>query len=202
MQPSAALLADKHHKMMPLQTFWTKMRAADKDEYKSIIQTLMTEYGTALPCNRFGIGNCNEYAIADVIRGAGLVVEELQNAKRVDIRVRDFGDISLKFTTVTTVKLHNSLGANTDMTLTDTLLVTPTEWWFLTQSEIAKHGVTISEYLKNNGDGLTLNLKLLKELKRRNYPWVFECNLALDKSKCKNQEIARLIYDAIKARIA
>jgi hypothetical protein len=185
-----------------LETFWTKMRDVDKTAYKRIIQTLMMEYGTALPCNRFGIGNCNEYAIADVIRSTGLIVEELQNAKRVDIRVRDFGDFSLKFTTVASVKLHNSLGANTDMTLTDTLLVTPTEWWYLTQTEIAKHGLTISDYLKNNGDGLTLNLKLLKELKKRSYPWVFACDLELDKSKCKNQEIARLIYDAIKARVA
>lgn len=188
--------------IMTLEHFWTRIRAAPKTTYKRIIQTLMSEYGTALPCNRFGIGNCNEYAIADVIRETGLVVEELQNAKRVDIRVRDFGDFSLKFTTVNSVKLHNSLGSNTDMTLTPTLLVTPTEWWYLTQAEIAHHDILIEDYLKNNGDGLTLNLKLLKELKKKSYPWVFDCDLELDKSKCKNQEIARLIYDAIKAKIA
>jgi len=187
--------------VITLEHFWQKIRTADKTMYKRIIQTLMFEYGTALPCNRFGIGNCNEYAIADVIRSTSLIVEELQNAKRVDIRVRDFGDFSLKFTTVNSVKLHNSLGSNTDMSLTPTLLVTPTEWWYLTQSEIAEAGLEISQYLKNNGDGLTLNLKLLKDLKKRSYRWVFDCDLELDKSKCKNQEIARLIYDAIKTKI-
>jgi hypothetical protein len=82
-----------------------------------------------------------------------------------------------------------------------TLLVTPTRWWLLLPDEINTF-VRLADYLKNTGDGLELNKSLLTELKRLHYPYTFDHVIETDKKTCKHQEINRIIYDVIKARLA
>lgn len=175
---------------------------ADKTEYRRVMIHLYEEYGTALMCNRFPIGNVNEYAIAEVIRSTPLKVEETQNARRDDIIIFGFGGVSIKYCSTPTLILHNSQGQNKDITMHNTLLVTPTEWWFLSPSEIQAYGVDLSKYLNNRSDSLTLKLKqLLKELKAKNYPHHFDFDTSVDKKTCKNKEISRIVYDHVKAVI-
>jgi hypothetical protein len=175
---------------------------ADKSKYSTLMKHLMAEYGTALHCNRFAIGNCNEYAIADVVRGTGLKVTEMQDATRVDQEVVGLGTYSIKYSGSGDIKLHNSNNiTNTDTTMHNTLLVTPDEWWYLTPEEMALVGVDYKMYLKNTGDGLSLKRTILSALKTSGYKHFFHFDIAVDKRQCKNKETSRVFYDAIKLQL-
>lgn len=184
---------------MTIHQFVKRLEAVDKSLYKRHMQFFMKEFGTSLPCNRFAQGNLNEDLIAkDVISGCGLEYEILTNEKRVDLSLKDFGKFSIKYSSSGSVKLHNSNGmANKDMRMTNTLLVTPTEWWYLDTEEIQKVGVDLQLFLKNSGDGLTLQRSILNGLKKKEYPHWFPFDLEIKKSECKNRKIGDIVYDYI-----
>ena len=91
-----------------MDEFMQKLEFQDKTEWKQKMEYLMKEYGTKNYCNRFGIGNCNEYGVRDIMTSAGLEVLHLENAKRVDFLVKNFGEFSLKLSFTGNIKLHNS----------------------------------------------------------------------------------------------
>ncbi len=178
--------------------FMLILKNADKTQYSTVMKYLMSEYGTALHCNRFAIGNCNEYAIADLVRSTGLDVTEMQNASRVDQEIKGLGPYSIKYSGSGNIKLHNSNNvSNSDMNIHNTLLVTPNEWWYLTPTEMTAFGVNCKEYLDNTGDGLALKRTILAELKKAGYPHFFSFDIAVDKKQCKNKETSRVFYDSI-----
>jgi hypothetical protein len=187
---------------MSIDHFWDKIEKQNKDKFKTMMKYLLEEYGTGLHCNRFTIGNCHEYAIEDLINDTGLKAKINQNEKRTDIYIEGFRNISIKYSSTGAIKLHNSNNcSNSDMSMVDTILVTPTEWWFLAPEEIEKVGISLTDYLENTGDGLQLLRKILKELKNKNYPYKFECVIGADKTKCKNNEIARPFYEIVKSKL-
>ncbi len=189
--------------MLSVSDFVTKLKLQDKTEYKKLMIHLLEEYGTALHCNRFAIGNCHEYAIEDLVRSTGLTVENLSNAKRYDLNIKEFGYLSIKYSSTGDIKLHNSNNvSNKDMSMVDTLLVTPTHWWLLTDAEMKKVEVDVKTYLKNTDDGLQLKRTILTELQRKGYPHVFAHSIEVDKKKCSHKETSRVFYDAIKAQLA
>jgi hypothetical protein len=178
------------------------LRNANKEQYSKIMTHIMSEYGTALHCNRFAVGNANEYAIAELVRSTGLEVIEMQDASRVDQEVKGLGKYSIKYSGSGDIKLHNSNNiSNTDMNMHDTLLVTPDEWWYLAPESMSSVGVDYKEYLKNTGDGLALKRTILSKLKANNYPHFFKFALAVDKKQCKNKETSKVFYDAIKLQL-
>ena len=183
--------------------FMRLLKEADKSEYIRVMRYMMLEFGTSLYCNRFAIGNSHEYAIGDLVRITGLNVTETQNAARVDQSVEGLGKYSIKYSSGGDIKLHNSNNSsNRDMAIHDTLLVTPKEWWFLRESEMAAHGVHVKSYLKNTGDGLSLKASVLTALKGAKYPHHFLYDISVDKTKCKHKETSRVFYDTIKQQLA
>ena len=194
MEPDAAVITPA--------IFIKTLQQADKSKYSTLMKHLMTEYGTGLHCNRFAIGNSNEYAIADVVRETGLKVTEMQDATRVDQEVVGLGKYSIKYSGSGDIKLHNSNNVtNTDTTMHNTLLVTPDEWWYLTPEEMALVGVDYKIYLNNTGDGLSLRRTILSALKTSGYKHFFHFDIAVDKKQCKNKETSRVFYDAIKLHL-
>lgn len=188
--------------MLSVTEFTQKLKTQDKTEYKKLMLHLLEDYGTSLYCNRFAIGNCHEYAIEDLVRATGLTVENLQNSERVDLNIKEFGRLSIKYSSTGDIKLHNSNNvSNKDMSMVDTLLVTPTDWWILTTDEMEKVGVNVKDYLKNTGDGLQLKRTLLTELSRKKYPHFFAQSIEVDKKKCKHKETSRVFYEAIRAQL-
>lgn len=188
--------------MLSVTDFVHKLKTQDKTEYKRLMLHLLEDYGTSLYCNRFAVGNCHEYAIEDLVRATGLTVENLQNSERVDLNIKEFGRLSIKYSSTSDIKLHNSNNSsNKDMSMVETLLVTPTHWWILTMEEMEKVGVNVKDFLKNTGDGLQLKRSILTELSRKNYPHVFAHSIEVDKKKCKHKETSRVFYDAIKAQL-
>ena len=188
--------------IISLADFFEKIKNQDKTQYKKFMQFLMLTYGTSLPCNRFAFGNCNEYAIRDLIKETGYSVKVLQNATRIDIEVENFGKFSIKYSGSGDIKLHNSNNqANHDMSMCDTLLVTPTVWWFLRPSEIEAQGIILKDYLKDTGDGLSLKATILTALKNKHYPYMFNFDISVNKSNCQHKEINEIIYNYIKEQI-
>jgi len=188
--------------MSDIDEFMKKLESLDKTHYKNVMQHLMMDYGTGLPCNRFAIGNCNEYAISDLIQESGIPCTVHTNAKRYDMHIPQIGTVSIKYSTTGDIKLHNSNNhTNTDMSMHDTLLVTDSEWWFLRTSEIEQLGIPLKDYIKNTGDGLGLKRSILTRLRKENYAHMFEFDIRVDKSTCKNMDINRIIYDSVKAHI-
>jgi hypothetical protein len=189
--------------MLSVSQLTEKLKNQDKTEYKKLMLHILEDYGCALHCNRFAIGNCHEYAIEDIVRATGLTVQNLQDAVRVDLNIKEFGRISIKYSSTGDIKLHNSNNvANKDMSMVDTLLVTPTDWWILTTAEMAKVGLDVKEYLKNSGDGLQLKRTILTELTKKKYPHRFAHSIEIEKKKCKNKETSRVFYDFIKSQLA
>jgi hypothetical protein len=189
--------------MLSVSQLTEKLKNQDKTEYKKLMLHILEDYGCALHCNRFAIGNCHEYAIEDLVRATGLTVQNLQDAVRVDLNIKEFGRISIKYSSTGDIKLHNSNNvANKDMSMVDTLLVTPTDWWILTTPEMMKVGVDVKEYLKNSGDGLQLKRTILTALAKNKYPHRFAHSIEIDKKKCKNKETSRVFYDYIKSQLA
>jgi hypothetical protein len=187
---------------MSIDHFWDKIEKQNKDKLKLIVNHLLEEYGTSLHCNRFAFGNCLEYAIRELINDTGLKATNNQNEKRTDIYIERFRNISIKYSSTGAIKLHNSNNcSNSDMSMVDTILVTPTEWWFLVPEEIEKIGISLSDYLKNTGDGLQLLRKILTTLKKNNYSYRFECVIGADKTNCKHKEIALIVYEIVKSKL-
>jgi hypothetical protein len=174
-----------------------ELRVADKGLFKKRVQFMMKKYGTSLPCNRFDIGNSIEAAVKDIIVSAGRKVELKTNAKRIDIEVEGLLSISIKYSSGSEIRLHNSLGTNVDMSMTTTLLVTPTEWWILDTAEIARYSIRLDDYLVNHGDSLGLKRSLLTTLKRAAYPYVFAFDLELDQSACEHLPTYQIFYDYV-----
>jgi len=185
---------------MSVDEFMHRLELQDKTHWKQKMEYLMKEYGTKNYCNRFGIGNCNEYGVRDVMKSAGLEVIHLENAKRVDFSVKNFGEFSLKLSFTGNIKLHNSnRQINKDMEMCDTLLITETEWWFLRPSEIERYGVSLSQNrnLECKGDGLELKRSVLKELRLCHYPYCFRFPLNTHKIDCHHKNINEIIYDSV-----
>ena len=92
---------------------------------KNIIEYVLNVYGTKERCNRFDIGNCIEFIFAELLRESDLEIKELPNAKRVDIHIENYGSLSIKYSSIGDITLHNSNSCiNKDLTFTDTILLT------------------------------------------------------------------------------
>lgn len=188
---------------LTVSEFFERLKNQNKDEFQTLMKQILEEQGTALHCNRFAVGNCHEYAISELIQSMGLETEVESNAKRIDISVKNFRKFSIKYSSGGNIKLHNSNNtSNTDYSMVDTLLVTPTEWWFLVPNEIAKQDIDLKEFLKSTGDGLQLMSRILTVLHTKKYPYHFACDIRVDKKKCKNLEINRIVYESIKKTLS
>ena len=163
---------------------------------KKKIEYLLNEFGTSQPCNRFDVGNCIEFILNDHILESGFNVNELPNAKRFDVDVKNYKKLSIKYSSGGEITLHNSNSCvNTDLEMKDTILLTPERLYLITNEELLKHEIDIKEYLKNAGDSLKLKRSLLKTLKTKNYPYMYDIDISHDKQACKHRLCSKLFYN-------
>ena len=166
------------------------------DDKKKKIEYLLNEFGTKQPCNRFDVGNCIEFIIAEIIQESGLIIEELPNAKRVDINIKFYGELSIKYSSTGDITLHNSNSSiNTDEHMTDLILLTTQNIYLITNKELDNYQINIKDYLKNKGDSLKLKRTILNQLKVKNYPYIMSFKLNMDKTLCKNRLTSKLFYE-------
>lgn len=182
---------------------------------KEKIEYILRKYGTALHCNRFAIGNMNEFIILEMLQKCGLNVREMSNAKRIDIEIEGYGGLSIKYSSGGNIKLHNSNNCkNTDMDMADSLFLTDGKLFIITKNLLKKHNIPILTYgnlshikdekeranqaeLKNTTDGLELKRKFLNKLKKINYPYIIDFNIIHDKEKGENISTSRSCYSMV-----
>ena len=186
---------------LDINSFWDKFKnefPKYQKNFEDLCKYLRNEFGTGLHCNRFDIGNCFEYILTDNIRECGFNVNDYPNAKRIDIKINDKIPISIKYSSSGDIKLHNSNNCiNTDMKMNDTILIIPNKIYLLTQENIENISLTLSDYLKNTGDGLCLKRSILTKLNQVNFKYVINIDIEVDKSKCKNRQCSKLFYKSI-----
>jgi hypothetical protein len=162
---------------------------------KNKIEYLLNEFGTKEYCNRFDVGNCIEFIICEILNECGLEVDELPNAKRIDLNIKRYKKISIKYSSIGDITLHNSNSCiNKDENMTDMLLITCNKIYLLTQNCLIKNKINIKEYLKNTGDSLKLKRKILKKIENINYPYIINFNININKKECKNRLTSKLFY--------
>jgi hypothetical protein len=165
---------------------------------KSKLEFVLEEYGTTLPCNRFDVGNYIEFTIGDYIKSCGFKVLELPNAERFDIKIHKYKKLSIKYSSTGYITLHHSNSSiNKDMDMKDTLLLTPAKLYLITNTELCKNNININDYTKNTGDSLKLKRKILKELEKQNYPYIYDINIKHNKKECKNKLCSKIFYSKL-----
>jgi hypothetical protein len=183
------------------QDFWrlfTENSHNIKDMIKQI-EYLLNEFGTKEPCNRFDVGNTIEFITGECILKVGLKCNELPNAKRFDIEIDNYKKLSIKYSSVGDITLHNANSCvNKDMKMKDTILITLDKLILITNTELCKYNIKIEDYLDNKGDSLKLKRKILKELEKIHYPFILDINIKYNKSECKHRLCSKTFYKVFK----
>ena len=187
---------------------WNKINNNKKllFDKKKEIEYLMNEFGTKLRCNRFNIGNVIEFIISDFFKKIGLNIKELTDANRVDIKIINYGELSIKYSSCGDVILHNSMGLNKNNEIVDLLLITQNEFILFTKKQLEKNNINYSKFIYNNKDSLKLKRKIIKELKQKKYPFILDFKLGFttfgcetggfNKNNCKNRLCSKLFYES------
>jgi hypothetical protein len=186
-----------------VESFWSQFTKVDVSKFQRFCKHILSEYGTSRACNRFDVGNCIEFSFADDMlkQIPGSDVEKLPNALRYDIHIKGHGHLSIKYTSSGDVRLHNSLGENKDMSVKDTMIITPNAMYLLVDTKIQEFGVSIADYLLNKGDALVLKRKLLKDLEKVKYPFMRKINIQVDRRDCKHNQCSEVLYRFIKDQL-
>jgi hypothetical protein len=176
--------------------FWDIIKSCDFTNFEKDIKVLLLEFGSSLPTNRMNIGKIIEYKCSDTI------LEKLENIvledeKRYDLDFLGYGKLSIKYSSVSDIKLINSLGKNKDVKLRKTLIFTSTEMFLISNQLLSNYGINIKEYLKNTSDGLSLKRKLLTILKNTNYYFKRKIDLNINKKDCKNECLSKFLVNVI-----
>ena len=176
------------------EEFW-KGIMLDLNLLKSPIEYLLEQFGTKEPCNRFDVGNSIEFLMGDYIKYCGFKGSELPNAKRFDIDIDNYKKLSIKYSSIGDITLHNSINSiNKDIDMKDTILLTPDKLYLITNTELSKNNININDYIKNTGDSLKLKRKILKELEKKNYPYIYDINIKHNKKEGKNRLCSKIFY--------
>ena len=180
-------------------SLWNSINAHDFIYFENFIKYILLEYGTSQPCNRFDIGNSLEFAICDELKSMGYEIDELPNAKRIDLCINNTYQLSIKYSSGGDITLHNSNSSiNKDCTFTDLLLLTPKSLYLLTKDNIGSINIDINEYLVNTGDSLKLKRSLLTELDKLGFRFRKLIDLNIDKKNCRHQLCAKKFYEMAK----
>lgn len=176
--------------------FWTKIKSQNIASYIDKIKYLLYEFGTKEPCNRFDVGNTIEFIIGDMIRNIGFDVNELPNASKIDLCINQHYKLSVKYSSIGDITMHNSNSCiNKDLTINDLLLLTKDKLYLITNNMLKQHNIVIDNYIKNAGDSLKLQRKILKVLENNKYPFILDFDINIDKKKCKNRLCSKIFYD-------
>ena len=193
------------HEKLSIDDLWSFLVSNEpaRRTFNKRVEYILNQFGTALSCNRFAIGECIEYAATDLLNEIGIRAEAVSSEKRIDIRINNVAGltaISSKYvSTGNHVILYNAQRTvATDMTLHPTLLFLANEWWLLIPSVIEKLGVSIKEYLKNTTDSVQLSFKMLASLRRLNYPYCLAHAIAYDKESCPKKATSEVLYRIVK----
>ncbi len=181
------------------KNFWDLFISQNPHKMKNLIEYILEEFGTFKQCNRFDIGNSIEFIINDYMQNMGLEITELPNASRIDVDICNYKKLSIKYSSSGDIKLHNSNSCeNKDINMKDTILLTPENLYLITNEELMKNNIDIKSFIKNTKDGLALKRAVLTQLKKIEYPFIYNINIKHDKKNCKNRLTSKIFYEYVK----
>jgi hypothetical protein len=188
---------------LTVKQFWNEIVSGSKTNWTQVTEFMLHQFGTALSCNRFAVGEVIENATGDFLRACGIKAECVPSAKRIDIDVKNVEGLcglSSKFvSTGNHVILHNAQRTtNTDFTVSPTLLFLTNEWWFLYPPLIAELGIDIKTHFKDTGDSLQLKFTILEELRKKNYPYCMKFSINYNKSEALMKSVSDMTYAFVK----
>jgi len=165
-------------------------------DFENYVKYILKKFGNKPCCNRFTIGNCIEYTIADLIFKSNFTVNFLPNSI---YDIKNYKKLSIKYSSCGNIKLHNSNNQNTKSDFTDLLLITPQKIYLITNSIIKQKNIKIKDFLKNTGDKLFLKRKFINKKNMKNYEFKTDINKILEKflsieKLLINKSIDQLIY--------
>jgi hypothetical protein len=181
-------------KKITSKEFWNILKNTDTSLFQKRCKYVRYEFGTTDMCNRFMVGFVFERFFADLLKSKFVVVNE-HNAKRIDINIKNYKKISVKYISKGNIRLHNSLGANKDMMMHTTIIIRPREIFLISPSLLKEIGIDVNEYLKNTGDALILKESLLTRLKKVNFFYMLNIDITVE--KCKNRQGVDLLYNYV-----
>lgn len=178
--------------------FWSLFNKASMNIFEKRCKYMFIEFGTTNRCNRFDVGNCIEFFLSDVIESIGLSVKTEPNASRIDLVIKEYCSISVKYSSTGNIKLHNSLGQNKDMKVCKTLVIKPNMIYLISSELLKKYNIDIKNYLINTGDGLSLKNSLITYLNKIGYKYCKKINIGVDKNLCKHRMCSQVIAQHVK----
>jgi hypothetical protein len=185
-----------------IDIFWSSFIGLDKQGFETVCRYAFNTFGTTLSCNRFDIGNCVEFALADMLSlNSGFIVTKLPNDKRYDMHINGHGSLSVKYSSSGDIRLHNSLGNNKDMSMKDTIFITPKKIYMLTETVLKEKGIILANYLQNTGDALVLKRTIFRQLADVKYPYILEIDIVVDKKECENKQCSEIIFQHCKEQV-
>jgi hypothetical protein len=181
--------------------FFNVIESGDKSVFIRICEYLFKVYGTKNACNRFDIGNCIEFAVADLLRQNGLHCDSEPNKNRIDIDIWNYKCLSIKYSKNNNIKLHNSLGFNNNRLMVETLIIRPNCIYLVSPELVSRYGIDIQKYMKNTGDGLELKNSLLTCLHKHNYKYMTNIKINTFDNECENRMCSELVYKHVKNKL-
>ena len=126
----------------------------------------------------------------------GLPVTELPNVARIDLRIGASYSLSVKYSRIGDITLHNSNNrVNRDMDVKHPiLLLTPTQLYLICPALLESYDIDIHMYTKNCGDSLKLKRAILKKLSSVNYKYMMEIDIRVKKSSVQHKVCSKLFY--------
>ncbi len=201
MTPSNTNLDVEMGKQMSVYDLWAAITNGDaaRSTFNTRVEYILSQFGSALHCNRFTIGECFEHAATDFMNEVGIHAHAVSSKKRIDILINNVSGLnalSSKFvSTGNHVILYNAQRTTaTDMTLHPTILFRMNECWLLVPETIENMGISIKDFIKSTGDSVQLSFGLLKRLRESNYPYYLKHNIAYNKKMCANKSTSELLY--------
>ena len=175
---------------------YNKLNKINFDDFEGFVKFLLKRYGTKINVNRFDIGNSIELCLADLLINNGIETIGHHNSPRIDISIEN-NNFSIKYSSSGNIKLHNSNNSlNNDLNFTDLLLLTPDKLWIITNESLQEYSINIKEdYLINTGDGLSLKRSLLTKLKKKNYKYLINIDIKINKKLCENKYCFKTFYE-------
>lgn len=176
-----------------------KLNKIDYTYFEGFTKFLLLRYGTKININRFDIGNSIELSLTDLFLNNGLDTIGHHNSPRIDISIENH-NFSIKYSSCGNIKLHNSNNnINSDFNFTDLLLLTPEKIWIITNESLQEYGINLKEkYLINTGDGLSVKRSLLTKLKKKNYKYLINVNIKINKKLRENKYCFKTFYEKAK----
>ena len=135
-------------------------------------------------------------AFSEFVTSMGNRVECASHAKRIDAKIDDVGEISLKYSSGGNVTLHNvRSGINADFHVHPTIVLRPNGMYFLLEEELKKCTIELKDYLVDAKSSLELKQSIFKAIETHAPVLFIPLVIRSFKKECLRKNCFEVIYN-------